>query len=74
MADARTAVAYRGEGPVTAKGVFGGIRLVLGLMWRADSFFGLVCYRLRTSLRAKRVPILPRLLHHVSVASGQISI
>ena len=74
MADARTAIAYRGEGPVTAKGVVGATWLVLGLMWRADSFFALVCYRLRTSLRARRVPILPRLLHHVSVASGQISI
>ena len=74
MADARTAIAYRGEGPVTAKGIFSRMGLVLGLMWRADGFFALVCYRLRTSLRAKRVPILPRLLHHVSVMTAQICI
>lgn len=74
LADARTATAYRGEGPITAESLFARIRLVVGLMWRADAFFALVCYRLRTSLRAKRVPLLPRLLHHVSVATAQISI
>ncbi|MCU1352391.1 MAG: serine acetyltransferase [Acidimicrobiales bacterium] len=74
LADAKTAVAYRGEGPVTATGRIAWLRVILGLMWRADSFFALVCYRLRSDLRTRGVPVLPRLLHHVSVATAQISI
>lgn len=74
LADARIAAAYRGEGGRAAPGRAAKARQVLRLMWCADGFFALVCYRLRTHLRVRGVPVLPRLLHHLSVITGQIDI
>jgi serine O-acetyltransferase len=39
-----------------------------------DGFFAQVVYRVRSALRRRRVPFLPRLLHHVSVITGQMAI
>ncbi|MCH8851173.1 MAG: hypothetical protein IID41_00810, partial [Planctomycetes bacterium] len=38
-------------------------RDVLRLLWTADDYLGLALYRVRASLHAMGVPILPRLLH-----------
>jgi serine O-acetyltransferase len=46
----------------------------LRLMWVADAFFAQVCYRARMSLKAKGVPILPRILHKISMITAQMSI
>jgi serine O-acetyltransferase len=40
---------------------------VLRLAWTADDYLGLALYRFRTSLQAARIPILPRMLHLLSV-------
>ncbi len=40
---------------------------VLRLLWAADDYIGVALYRVRTSLRAARVPILPRILHLVNI-------
>jgi serine O-acetyltransferase len=65
-ADARMTARARGD--VSAKGVKGGWRDVLWLIWQSDDFLAVVLYRLRTRLRVARVPILPRLLHRVCAA------
>ncbi len=41
---------------------------MLRLMWAADDYLGLVLYRLRTSLTARRIPILPRILRIICSA------
>ena len=44
------------------------------LCWQADAFLGLLLYRVRVALSAAGIPILPRLLHHLSVWIADISI
>ena len=39
---------------------------VLRLLWGADEFISLFLYRVRTALRDRGVPILPRLLYYAS--------
>ncbi|MGK2955037.1 MAG: serine O-acetyltransferase [Solirubrobacterales bacterium] len=46
----------------------------LRLMWVSDGFFAQVCYRARMSLKAKGVPIIPRILHKISMITSQVSI
>jgi serine O-acetyltransferase len=46
----------------------------LRLAWRSDSFHGQILYRLRARLLRARVPVLPRILHWLTMASAQICI
>ena len=46
----------------------------LRLMWVGDAFFAQVCYRARMSMKSKGVPILPRILHKISMITAQMSI
>ena len=46
----------------------------LRLMWVGDAFFAQVCYRARMSLKAKGVPVIPRILHKISMITAQMSI
>jgi serine O-acetyltransferase len=46
----------------------------LRLTWQADAFAAQVAYRLRARLHALRVPLLPRVLHRLSVALCQVQI
>jgi serine O-acetyltransferase len=46
----------------------------LRLMWVSDGFFAQVCYRARMSMKTRRIPILPRILHKVSMITAQMSI
>ena len=39
-----------------------------------DAFLAQVCYRAEVACRVRRIPVLPLLLHKVSVVTGQISI
>ena len=58
--DARRATRLRGERTPSSRP--GTVATVIRLMWGGDDFAGVVLYRLRTSLRAAHVPLLPRLL------------
>lgn len=44
------------------------------LCWETHAFFALVLYRLRTSLRKKRVPFLPRVMEKLSMILAQVCI
>lgn len=71
--DVRITSLHRGEGHEKADG----LRLMfkaLRLCWVSDAFFAQVCYRLRMRLLARRIPLLPRLLHRISMISAQVSI
>jgi len=52
----------------------GKILTAVRLCWKTDAFAGLLLYRLRMTLSHARVPILPRLLHHLTVQLADISI
>jgi serine O-acetyltransferase len=73
IADARLLLAFRQE-RFEFRSRLDGILQVLRLCWTADAFGALVLYRAQARLTAKGVPLLPRLLHHLSMASGQLSI
>lgn len=47
---------------------------VLRLIWVSDAFFAQFAYRLRMALKVRRVPVLPRLLHKLSMITAQLSI
>lgn len=70
-ADARITAVRRGERS-TYRGRLDKALQVGRLMLVTESFFGQVCYRGKAALQARRVPLLPRLLHHLSVSHGQI--
>jgi serine O-acetyltransferase len=70
-ADARITAVRRGE-RATYRGRLDKAAQVARLMLVTESFFGQVCYRGKAALQARRVPLLPRLLHHLSVSHGQI--
>jgi serine O-acetyltransferase len=46
----------------------------LRLAWIGDGFLAQALYRVRAALRRRGVPLLPRLLHHLSVITGQVAI
>ena len=49
-------------------------RYAVGLLWRSDTYLGLVLYRIRTALDDKGIPILPRLIHMFCCAAFSLSI
>ena len=72
-ADAAAFSSYRSE-----RHRFGGqlerIANVLRLIWQADAFLAMLLCRLRMSLVAHHVPILPTLLHRMCMMLSQVSI
>ena len=46
----------------------------LRLAWVSDAFFAHLCYRLRMRLLARGIPVMPRLLHKISMITAQVSI
>ena len=73
LGDARTCAMYRGE-----RSQFNSradaFTQVLRLCWVSDAFLAQTLYRLKASLQAKRVPIMPRIAHRCAMALAQISI
>ncbi|MCB0976576.1 MAG: hypothetical protein KDB02_03875 [Acidimicrobiales bacterium] len=69
--DARITAGRRGERR-EYHGRLDQILQILRLALVTESFFGQICYRAKASLQARRVPVLPRIMHHLSVSHGQI--
>ena len=67
-ADARAALRFRGEPPHRK------LADIPRLAWQSDAFAALVLYRAKARLQARRVPVLPRLAHRLSMAIAQVSI
>jgi len=72
-ADARFTCASRGERHDLKPGLDTFAQAVR-LASVSDAFFGQVLYRLKARLQARGVPIVPRLLHRLAMASAQVSI
>jgi serine O-acetyltransferase len=73
LADARLAAGFRGERRDFRSPLDGALQ-VSRLMLQTDAFLALTAYRLKASLQAFGIPVLPSIAHHVAIASGQISI
>lgn len=72
-ADARITASRRGERR-PGDGRLDRVVQVLRLMLVTESFAGQVSYRAKAALQARRVPLLPRVMHHLAVSRGQIVI
>ena len=73
LADARVSSAYRGR-PLAGKGDREVAAEAARLAWQSDAFLAQVLYRAKARLQAIGVPVLPRLLHRLSMAIAQVSI
>lgn len=47
---------------------------VVRLAWVTDAFFAQICVRAKVASRNLGIPILPTLLHHLAVITGQLNI
>jgi len=73
FADARVTAAQRFERH-EFRGPLDTLRQIVRLMVVSDAFAAQVLYRLRARLRAAGIPVLPLVLHRLSIALGQVSI
>lgn len=72
-ADARITARQRGERCEFRSG-FDTLVHAVRLCWVSDAFLAHVLYRLRTTLSRRRIPVLPRILHRLSMMLSQIAI
>lgn len=72
-ADTRVTAGYRGENQTYTTRIDAFVQAVR-LAWITDSFFAQVCYRARVACQGRGIPLLPSLLHHLSVMTGQVNI
>jgi serine O-acetyltransferase len=72
-ADARVTAAHRGERAEFRSRIDAAVQ-ALRLMWASDAFLAQVLYRLKASLQALGVPVLPQLAHRLAMATAQIQI
>ncbi len=72
-ADTVLTAAYRGDYHEFRSNLDAAVQ-ALRLAWVTDSFFAQVCYRAEVVCRLRGCPILPAVLHRLSVSCGQISI
>ena len=73
VADARAALTMRADPAANSTGLRFAFEVVR-MMLVADAYFAQVCYRARVRLYVRRVPILPHLLHRMSMRSAQVCI
>jgi serine O-acetyltransferase len=73
IADAQVTAAHRFERHEFRSGIDAALQ-ILRLMLVTDAFLAQALYRVKARLQAIGVPLLPRLCHHLAIASGQVSI
>lgn len=73
LADASTTALNRGERD-EFRSRLDAVVQILRLCWVCDAFGAQVLYRLKTSLQAREIPVLPRIAHRLSMALAQVSI
>lgn len=73
LEDARLTAFYRGERSEFRSGRDALVQVVR-LAWESDAFLAQVAYRAKARLQARGVPIIPRLLHKLAMATAQVSI
>jgi serine O-acetyltransferase len=73
VADARVAAIRLGDRrrfPSRVDALLHAVRLSIV----TDAFLALVCYRAKAACQARRIPLIPRVLHRLAVVTGQIAI
>lgn len=73
VADAEITARYRGEHHEFRSRLDAAVQ-VARLAWVTEAFFAQLCYRAKVACRARRIPVLPTVLHHLSVVTGQVTI
>lgn len=73
VADAEITARYRGEHHEFRSRLDAAVQ-VARLAWVTEAFFAQLCYRAKVACRARRIPVVPTLLHHLSVITGQVTI
>jgi serine O-acetyltransferase len=73
LEDAKVYAAYRGE-RYEFRSRADAIAQAFRLMWVGDAYFAQVLYRTQTKLQTLGVPVLPRLVHRLTMAVAQVSI
>jgi serine O-acetyltransferase len=73
VADARTAAERLGDRRPYASRLDACL-LAVRLSIVRDAFLALVCYRAKAACQARRIPVLPRILHRLAIVLGQIAI
>lgn len=71
--DVVTTLAYRSE-PKEITSRWHLIGQVLRLSWQTDAFLAVFAYRVKAELQRRRVPLVPRLMHRISMATAQVCI
>src|SRR5689334_20056809 len=61
-------------GPPKYENWLGFAKEVVRLSWTSDAYFSVLLYRLRVGLHSRRIPVLPSLLHRMSMVLAQIDI
>lgn len=72
-ADARMVAASRNERHEFRSSLDGLFQLIR-LIWVSDAFGAQVLYRFKVWFEVHRVPVVPRLLHHLAMVSSQVAI
>lgn len=73
LADARMTAFHRGERSEFRSRV-DALAQVARLCWASDAFAAQALYRLKASLQARAIPVLPRIAHRLAMMLAQISI
>lgn len=73
LADASVTALHRGERHQFRSRIDAGLQ-ILRLCWVSDAFFAHLLYRLKASLQARGVPIIPRIAHRLAMITAQVSI
>jgi serine O-acetyltransferase len=73
LADARVNCAFRGERQEFRSGLDAWLQ-VLRLMVQTDAFVAQVAYRAKARLQALGVPLVPRIMHRIAMATAHVSI
>jgi serine O-acetyltransferase len=71
--DARVSAKHRGERH-EFRSAFDLVLQLIRLAWASDAFLAQLLYRGKASLQAHGIPVLPRLLHRMAMATAQVSI
>jgi serine O-acetyltransferase len=73
VADALATMRYRAEGQEFSSRL-DALRHIVRLAWRSDAFLGQMLYRVKASLQARGIPVVPRIAHRLAMSIAQISI
>jgi serine O-acetyltransferase len=73
LADAKVTAAYRSE-RFEFRGRTDAALQAVRLAWRSDAFLAQILYRAQARLRARRVPVLPRIAHRLAMVTAQLCI